>query len=163
MARGRPAQRRLDVNILEAQIMKALDDAGVEHEVVDHEPVYTNPEMAERLGVDVSQTVKNLVLVTTEGRYVQVVLPGDKRFDAKKVARAAGAKKVSFAKPDKVEAMVGCKVGCVPPFGHRRPIPVFMDKELLDKGDVYFNPGVHSKSVRIDAARLRDLCKPTLI
>jgi len=143
--------------------MKALDDAGIEHEVVEHEPVYTNPEMAERLGVDVSQTVKNLVLVTSDKRFIQVVLPGDKRFDARGVARAAGAKKVSFAKPDKVKELAGCDVGCVPPFGHTRPIPVYMDRELLDKGDVYFNPGVHNKSVRIRAARLRDLCRPRLM
>ena len=61
---------------LEQKIMGILMDQNIPHEVVEHEPVYTNPEMAERLGVKVGETVKNLMLSTADGRIIQVVLPG---------------------------------------------------------------------------------------
>ena len=143
--------------------MGLLDERQAPYEVVEHEPVYTNPEMAERLGVDVSQTVKNLMLVTAEGRFIQVVLPGDKRFDSKGVARKANTKRVSFAKPEQVLEVAGCAVGCVPPFGHRRRVQVYMDRDLESKGQVYFNPGAHDKSVKIAARALIDLCKPIML
>ena len=148
---------------LEAKIMGILDDSGIPYEVVEHDPVYTNPEMADKLGVDVSQTVKNLMLKTAAGDVIQVVLPGDKRFDSKGVAKKVGAKSVSFAKPETVLEIAGCEVGCVPPFGHLKPVRVYMDKQLMWKDQVYFNPGVNSKSVKIEAARLKELCDAKML
>ena len=148
---------------LEQKIMSILKDQDIPHEVVEHEPVYTNPEMAERLGVKVGETVKNLMLSTADGRIIQVVLPGDKRFDSKGVAKKVGTKSVTFAKPETVLDVAGCEVGCVPPFGHLKPVQVYMDRQLLWKKHVYFNPGVHSKSVKIEAAKLKELCKPIML
>ncbi len=151
------------MGVLERKIMNILEAQNVPYEVVEHEPVYTNPVMAEKLGVSVGETVKNLMLTTAEGRVIQVVLPGDKRFDAKRVASKVGTKKVSFAKAEKVLEVAGCEVGCVPPFGHLRPVQIYMDRQLLWKKHVYFNPGVHTKSVKIEAKRLKELCKPEML
>lgn len=148
---------------LESKIMGILDGRGVPYDVVEHDPVYTNPEMAQKLGVDVSQTVKNLMLRTASGDIIQVVLPGDKRFDSKRVAKKVGAKSVSFAKPETVLEIAGCEVGCVPPFGHLKPVRVYMDKQLMWKDQVYFNPGVHNKSVKIEAERLKELCDAQML
>lgn len=151
------------MDALEQEIMDILKARNIAFEVFEHEAVYTNPVMAEKLGVPVGETVKNLMLETTDGRVIQVVLPGDKRFDSKRVAEKAGAKKVTFAKPEKVLEVAGCEIGCVPPFGHLRPVPVYMDSELLAKKYVYFNPGVHTKSVKIETQHLRELCNPTML
>ena len=151
------------MDTLEQKILDILEERSVPYEVIEHKAVYTNPEMADRLGVRVGSTVKNLMLATTDGRTILVVLPGDRRFDAKRVAVKAGAKKVSFAKPETVLEVAGCEVGCVPPFGHLKPVQVYMDAGLLKKQYVYFNPGVHTKSVKIEAARLRELCQPILL
>ena len=148
---------------LEEKIMAILRQEQIPHEVVEHDPVYTNPEMAEKLGVEVSETVKNLMLKTDDGRIIQVVLSGEKRFDGKRVARKVGTKSVTFAKPEKVLEVAGCEVGCVPPFGHLQAVQVYMDRQLLWKDHVYFNPGVHHKSVRIEAAKLKDLCNAVML
>jgi len=147
---------------LEQRIMAILKEHGVPCAVTEHEAVYTNPVMAEKLGVPVGDTVKNLMLETSEGKVIQVVLPGDKRFDAKALAAAAGTKKVSFAKPETVLEVAGCAIGCVPPFGHLQPVQVYMDRGLLSKKEVYFNPGVHTRSVKIEAKALQELCKPVM-
>jgi Cys-tRNA(Pro) deacylase len=131
--------------------------------VHDHEPVYTNPAMAQALGVTEDKTVKSLVLMTKEKQMVVLVLPGDKRVDWKKAAAGIGTKKVSFAKPEQVKEAVGCDVGCVPPFGQLTRLPVYMDPDLLTKGQVYFNPGVHDKSFKVSARDLEQVCRPTLV
>jgi Ala-tRNA(Pro) deacylase len=136
---------------VESNIVQILKKNAVDYEATEHEPVYTNPAMAEALGVSEGETVKSLVL------------PGDKKVDWKKAAAGIGTKKVSFAKPDQVSEKVGCEVGCVPPFGQLTPLPVYMDKDLISKGDVYFNPGVHHKSFKIKAWDLKKLCNPKII
>ena len=148
---------------LEEKIINMLKENKIPYEIFEHEPVYTNPAMAEALGVRESETVKSLVLMTKEKEMVVLVLPGNKRVDWKKAASGVGTKKVSFAKPEQVSEKVGCEVGCVPPFGQMTSLPIYMDTELTKKDYVYFNPGVHDKSFKIKAWDLKKLCKPKLI
>jgi Ala-tRNA(Pro) deacylase len=148
---------------LEEKIIAVLEQEKKSYEVVEHEPVYTNPAMAEALEVSESETVKSLVLKTKEGQMIVLVLPGNKKVDWKQAAAAAKTKKVSFAKPEEVSQAVGCEVGCVPPFGHLTPLPIYMDPDLIKKNVVYFNPGVHDKSFKIKAWDLKKLCNPSLI
>ena len=146
---------------LEERIVQIMEANGVAFEQAEHEPVYTNPAMAEALGVSEGQTVKSLVLATKEGDMIVMVLSGNRRVDWKRAAAAAGTKKVSFAKPEAVKETVGCEVGCVPPFGHG--LRVYMERELAEKEQVYFNPGVHHKSLKIAGRDLKALCHPIFV
>jgi len=148
---------------LEEKIIALMNDKNIAYEIFEHEPVYTNPAMAEALDVSEAETVKSLVLSTKEGRMIVLVLPGNKKVDWKQAAAGAGTKKVSFAKPENVSRAVGCEVGCVPPFGHLTALDIYMDPDLTKKNFVYFNPGVHDKSFKIKAWDLKKLCNPTFI
>lgn len=66
---------------LENKIIEMLEKHGISYEVREHEPVYTNPVMAEVLGVTESQTVKSLVLSTKEKKVVVFVMQGNKKVD----------------------------------------------------------------------------------
>ncbi len=148
---------------LEERIRKMMEEKKVPIDCTEHEPVYTNPAMAQALGVKESQTIKSLVLRTKEGKFAVLVLPGDKRVDWKLIAGQINTKKVEFAKPEEVLQLVGCEVGCVPPFGHITELPIYMDKDLLKKDIVYFNPGVHDKSFKVKAWDLKKLCNPKMV
>ena len=148
---------------LEENIIELMKKQSIAYEIFEHEPVYTNPAMAEALKVSEAETVKSLVLSTKEGRMIVLVLPGNKKVNWKQAAAGAGTKKVSFAKPEAVSEAVGCEVGCVPPFGHLTDLGIYMDADLTKKNFVYFNPGVHDKSFKIKAWDLKKLCNPSYI
>lgn len=148
---------------LEENIIELMKKQNIAYEIFEHEPVYTNPAMAEALKVAESETVKSLVLNTKEGRMIVLVLPGNKKVNWKQAAAGASTRKVSFAKPEAVSEAVGCEVGCVPPFGHLTELDIYMDPDLTRKNFVYFNPGVHDKSFKIKAWDLKKLCNPTYI
>lgn len=148
------------MSVVEEKIIAMLKEHKIEYKAVDHEPVFTNPAMAEALGVTEAETVKSLVLMTKEKKMVVLVLPGNKKVEWKKAAADIGTKKVSFAKPEQVLEKVGCEVGCVPPFGQLTALPIYMDEELIKKDFVYFNPGVHDKSYKIKGWDLRKVSSP---
>ena len=148
---------------LEEKIIEMLEKDKIQYEVFEHEPVYTNPAMAEALKVSEAETVKSLVMTTKEKKMIVLVMPGDKKVNWKQAAKGANTKKVAFAKPEAVAVAVGCEVGCVPPFGHFTEIPIYMDPDLIKKDHVYFNPGVHDKSYKIKAWDLKKMCKPSMI
>lgn len=145
---------------LEEKIIDILKANEIAYDVFEHEPVYTNPAMAEALDVSEAQTVKSLVLNTKEKEMIVLVMPGNKKVNWKAAAAEANTKKVSFAKPESVAQAVGCEVGCVPPFGHFSEIPIYIDSDLLQQEYVYFNPGVHDKSFKIKAWDLKQMCRP---
>jgi Cys-tRNA(Pro) deacylase len=146
---------------LEEKIIQMIERQGIDYEIREHEPVFTNPAMAEALGVSEAETVKSLVLTTKEKKMVVFVMPGNKKIDWKAAAKTAGTQKVAFAKPEAVSELVGCEVGCVPPFGHMTDLPIYLDGELLHRSSVYFNPGVHHKSFKVTSKDLKKLCRTT--
>ncbi|MFO7802543.1 MAG: YbaK/EbsC family protein [Desulfovermiculus sp.] len=148
---------------LEQHIQKILEDKKISYEVFAHEPVYTNPAMAEALEVTEAETVKSLVVKTKEGTLAVVVLAGNAKLEWKRTAKGLGTKKVSFAKPEVVAEQVGCEVGCVPPFGHLIPMPVIMDPELNAGSYLYFNPGKHDTSYKLHSQELIAVCDPIFL
>lgn len=148
---------------LEERIRKILEERSIPIECTEHAPVYTISAAALALGVKESQTVKSLVLKTKEEKFLILILPGDKKLDWKLLGQQLKTKKLEFAKPEEVLQVVGCEVGCVPPFGHLTDLPIYMDKELLKKDVLYFNPGVHNKSFKVRTWDLRKLCNPKII
>ena len=148
---------------LEQHIQDILENKKILYEVFEHEPVYTNPAMAEALEVNEAETVKSLVVKTKEGTLAVVVMPGNAKLDWKRTARGLQTKKVSFAKPEDVAEQVGCEVGCVPPFGHLVSMPVIMDPVLRSKSFLYFNPGKHDRSYKLRIQDLITACDPIFL
>ncbi len=151
------------MTFIEKKIKQILKEKQIDYEEFEHEPVYTC-EVAERVRKRIESEednskksgIKNLLLETTEGKFILALGPGDKKIKTSKIAKLEGTKELQLAKPKDVERLVGCPIGCVPPFGHKNKIKTYLDKELLDSEYLYFNPGDHSKTVKI---RAKDLLK----
>jgi Cys-tRNA(Pro) deacylase len=108
----------------------------------------TAVEAAQAVGCKLGQIVKSLVF-DCDGRWVVVLVPGDRRADLDKIAGAAGAKKARIAKPDEVERATGFVAGAVAPF----PLPnvdrVFVDRGLLAHKRVWIGAGSTSHMAEI--------------
>lgn len=100
----------------------------------------TAVDAARAVGSKLGQIVKSLVF-DCDGRWVVVLVPGDRRADLAKIAAAASAKKARIAKPDEVERATGFVAGAVAPF----PLPnvdrVFVDRGLLAHKRVWIGAG----------------------
>ena len=100
----------------------------------------TAVDAARAVGSKLGQIVKSLVF-DCDGRWVVVLVPGDRRADLAKIAAAAGAKRARIAKPDEVERATGFVAGAVAPF----PLPdvdrVFVDRGLLAHKRVWIGAG----------------------
>lgn len=137
------------------RIKDLLDEYGVEYKTFEHEPVRTSEEAAAtRPEYSISQGAKALIVRAKasggEKKFVQVVVPGDAKFDTKKVREVVGAKDIRFATPEEVGVLTdGIVPGGVPPFGNLFNIPVYVDKSLLDNDEIIFNAGDRSYSIAI--------------
>jgi prolyl-tRNA editing enzyme YbaK/EbsC (Cys-tRNA(Pro) deacylase) len=96
-----------------------LRDGGVEARIEEFASGTPTAEDAARaVGCRLGQIVKSLVF-DCDGSALVVLVPGDRRADARKVARGAGCRRAKVAGPDEVRAATGFEPGAVAPF----PLP----------------------------------------
>lgn len=86
---------------------------------------------AEALGVEVGRIVKSLVFVGGEsGEAIMLLVSGANRVNERRAGRAIG-QKLGRADADLVREVTGFAIGGVSPFGHLRPMPIYLDQDLL--------------------------------
>jgi prolyl-tRNA editing enzyme YbaK/EbsC (Cys-tRNA(Pro) deacylase) len=101
----------------------------------------TSAEAAAALGCEVAEIAKSLVFRARQsGRPVLVVASGTSRVDEQKLAALLG-EPVGRADPDFVRAETGFAIGGIPPIGHLRPLPTFIDEQLLSLGRIWAAAG----------------------
>jgi Cys-tRNA(Pro) deacylase len=106
-----------------------LREAGAEARLEELESATATAEDAARAaGCPLAQIVKSIVVVS-DGRSVVALVPGDRRADLQKIARASGGAKARIASAAEVQEATGFSPGAVAPF----PLPK-VDLVLIDQG-----------------------------
>jgi prolyl-tRNA editing enzyme YbaK/EbsC (Cys-tRNA(Pro) deacylase) len=111
---------------------------------IGHTP--TVPAAAQALGVAADQIIKTLLFVLDgAGRAestppaVVVISNGEHRINKKSLGHHFGLnpKRVKLAPAETVIELLGYPAGGVPPFGHRTPLPVLLDRRVVETGAIY--------------------------
>jgi Cys-tRNA(Pro) deacylase len=100
----------------------------------------TAADAAAAIGVDVGQIVKSLIFAV-DGQVVLAYVSGRNQLDEGRLAAAAGGSTCTRVDADTVRNATGFPIGGVPPFGHRTPLPVFIDPDLLQYDVVWAAAG----------------------
>src|SRR5204862_4381006 len=101
---------------------------------------HTAREAADAIGCELNCIVKSL-LFECDGRPVLVLVAGDRRADAAKVAAGAHAAAAGVASPARVKEITGFEPGAVAPFPLLRVEHVFLHRGLLIHDRVWVGAG----------------------
>ena len=96
---------------------------------------------ARELGVDEHVVVKTLVMQDDGAEPLIVLMHGDFNVSTKQLARQIGRRSVEPCAPAVAERQTGYMVGGTSPFGTRKPLPVFIERTILELDRVYVNGG----------------------
>lgn len=113
----------------------------------------TAAEAAETIGCELGQIVKSLVFVCDDLPVV-VLVPGDRRADAAKIARAAGAESARVGRPEEVEAATGFEPGGVAPFPGSTGRRTLVEQTLLTEALVWVGGGSPRHMVALSPTEL---------
>ena len=109
---------------------------------------------SEKLGVPEHEVIKTLVMEDEDRKPLLVLMHGDCEVSTKNLARQIGRKRVEPCKPDVAERHSGYQVGGTSPFGLRKPMPVYVERTILDIGRIYINGGRRGFLVAVDPKEL---------
>lgn len=111
-----------------------LESLGIPFELREYE---VDPEdlsaitVAKKIGMPPEQVFKTLLCTGGPGVYVFAVIPGDAELDFKKLARAAGTRKLEMTPLKDVQPLTGYIRGGVTIFGAKKAYPVFVDETAI--------------------------------
>jgi prolyl-tRNA editing enzyme YbaK/EbsC (Cys-tRNA(Pro) deacylase) len=138
-----------------------LRAAGAEARLEEFESATgTASEAARVVGCDPADIVKSLVFVC-DGRPVLALVPGDRRADPAKIARAAGAAEARVARADEVRAITGFEPGAVAPFPLPRVDRVLGERSLLSRRALWIGAGSHRHLAVLPSPELFRLTRAT--
>ncbi len=139
------------------KIKSEFERLGLHPTYLEHEPVITSEDAAKTRGFALKQGIKALLFTNSNGAWVIVNVPGDKKVVSSKVATQMKWSKrdIRMATPDEVLEITGCEIGSVPPFGHKSDIPLLVDTEVFDNKESAFNIGLRTHSVLIPTEEIK--------
>jgi Ala-tRNA(Pro) deacylase len=140
-----PLRLRSNMSVFD-RIIDELTRKKIPHTVSEHDPVSTSEEAAKIRGVDICTGAKAILLYADSNPFM-IVVPGDRRIDMKVFKKTYGVKDLRMATPEEVKLVTTVEIGAVPPFGHIFGIPLYLDITLRKNETIYFNPGLHAKTI----------------
>jgi prolyl-tRNA editing enzyme YbaK/EbsC (Cys-tRNA(Pro) deacylase) len=123
------------------RVQAALAAAGLDIEVVQLEDSARTAKLAaQALQTELGSIVKSLVFIVDD-RPVLVLVAGDRRVDTGKLGQLLSADEVAIADADTVRQETGFSIGGVPPVGHVKELPTWIDDSLGRFQTVYAAAG----------------------
>jgi Cys-tRNA(Pro) deacylase len=118
---------------------------------------------ARELNVAEHYVVKTLVFEDENAKPLIVLMHGDCKVSTKELARQIGCKKVEPCKPEVANRHTGFQVGGTSPFGTKKPMPVYMEKSILDLPLIYINGGRRGYLVGVHPHDILQVLNPKVV
>lgn len=125
---------------------------GAEHEFVEKATTHHATEAARASGIPLEQIAKTIVFADDAGSLVVGVVPGACMISRHKLETCSGHRKLEVAADAVAEKATGFPTGGIPPVGHRRPLPVYVDEQVARMEHVWCGGGTRTRLVRLNVA-----------
>ena len=165
---GRPLEEK-GREMREIRCYDLLDRLGIDFWRVDHDAARIMEDCAAAdalLGEDTA-ICKNLFLRNSKGdQYFLLMLPGDKKFKTKEVARQIGSTRLSFGDEGQMAEFLDILPGSVSVMGlmndHENRVELLMDEDILKLPYVGCHPCMSTTSLKMTVADLMEKFLPAV-
>lgn len=141
-----------------AELLAFLDSLGIEHQTLDHPPVFTVEEARDHTHHLPGGHTKNLFLEDKKGGLWLVTCLDEQAVKVNALARLLGAPRFSFGKADRLMEALGVPPGSVTPLAlvndsERRVRPI-LDEKLLAHELINCHPLANTATTTLKSAGL---------
>lgn len=138
--------------------MRMLDAASVSYRVVEYEVDendLSGVHVAETIGQDVDTVFKTLVLKGERIGYLVCCIPVAEELDLKKLAKAAGDKKVELIPVKELLPVTGYIRGGCSPIGMKKKYPTYIEETAMLFDEIAVSAGMRGAQIVINPDVLR--------
>lgn len=144
---------------VKTNVMRLLDAAKIPYETgtyeVDENDL-SGSHAADLMGIDHDRMYKTLVLKGEKKGYLVCCVPVDEELDLKKVAKAAGEKKVEMIHVKDMLTITGYIRGGCSPIGMKKKYPTYIEEMAQLYDTITVSAGQRGVQVTLDPGALKD-------
>lgn len=137
--------------------MRLLDAAGIEYIPGEYEVDENNlsgSHAADMMGVEHDSMYKTLVLKGEKKGYLVCCIPVDEELDLKKVAKAAGDKKVEMIHMKDLLPLTGYIRGGCSPVGMKKRFPTYIEETAILYDRIAVSAGQRGVQISVEPDKL---------
>jgi Ala-tRNA(Pro) deacylase len=138
-----------------------MRESRVPFEVEEHPTAYTAQKIAASEHVPGRMFAK-VVMATTNGALVMLVLPAPSVVDVAKVSEVIGKPVRLATESEFAAAFSDCEAGALSPFGNLYDVPVYVDRAVGRNERIVFQAGTHSVTMSVAYADFERMSGPTV-
>ena len=144
--------------IFKDDLIRMLNDNGFEYFIEEHAPLFTVEDSKSLRGQIEGAHSKNLFLKDAKANFFLISIEESASIDLKKTMQQIQSKKLSFAKPEYLQDILGIEPGSVSPFAllndTKKQVKFYLDRSFLDSETVNFHPLINTATVNISPQNL---------
>ena len=132
---------------------RLLDARGIDYELTEYEVDESDLSatmLAEKIGQNIEQVFKTLVLRGDKTGVFVVVVPGNAEVDLKKAAKISGNKSAAMVQQKELLPLTGYIRGGCSPLGLKKPYPIFMDESCYLFSEIFISAGQRGLQLKIN-------------
>jgi Cys-tRNA(Pro)/Cys-tRNA(Cys) deacylase len=140
---------------------RILDSKSVDYELVEYEVDENDLSaitLAKKIGEDIEQIFKTLVLRGDKTGVFVCVIPGNAEVDLKKAAKISGNKNCTMVQQKELLPLTGYIRGGCSPLGMKKPFPTYIDETCHLFDHIFVSAGQRGLQFKINPG---DLIKVT--
>ncbi len=154
---------QINTPVTRAELFERLNALGIEHETIEHPPVFTVDESREHTGHLPGGHCKNLFLKDKKGALWLVVTLEDRPINMKELRSKIGSNHLSFGKPELLLEILGVTPGSVTPFAlindPENMVNVVLDAQMMEFDILSYHPLKNDATTTIKPADLQTFIK----
>ena len=118
-------------------------------EFLEKKPTRHASEASQASGVALGEIIKSIVFIDQDSRPMVAIVRGVSSVSRHKLQHYSNSKSVRLASDEAAKAATGYLPGGIPPVGHKKKLPTFIDKGVMKLEYVWCGGGARSKLVRL--------------
>jgi Cys-tRNA(Pro)/Cys-tRNA(Cys) deacylase len=132
---------------------RLLDAKGITYELAEYEVDENDlsaTTLAKKLGLDVEQIFKTLVLRGDKTSVFVAVIPGNAEVDLKKAAKVSGNKNCAMVQQKGLLGLTGYIRGGCSPLGMKKTYPIYIHKTCQLFDQIYISAGQRGLQLKLN-------------
>ncbi len=134
----------------------------VEFEFVEKKSTHHALEASKATDIPLGKIVKTLVFVNQDSKPLIAIVRADCSVSRHKLESCSQSKSVKIASDEIAEKVTGYPTGGIPPVGHKKRLPVYLDQQVLSNECVWSGGGTRTRLVKLKVQDITKLVAPQI-
>lgn len=131
---------------------RILDRLNIKYDLVEYpvdEDDLSAQNVAAKMGQNIKQVFKTIVIKGDKTGIFTAVVPGDCEIDLKKAAKVSGNKSAEMIAVKDIMKITGYVRGGCSPLGMKKEYPVYIDESALNFEFIYISAGMRGMQIKL--------------